>query len=92
MKTTKDENQTFKSWLFKNTTWIVGILFLILNIYLTTKLTPLAQGIELNSVAIAQMKENIKNVGYKCENKDEKVWEELKYIRSRVDSIYNNLK
>ncbi len=92
MKKNNNGNQTVKQWCLQNATWIMGIIFLILNIYLTTKLAPLAQGIEINRRSILALDEKIIEIKKENVQQRQEVINELKYIRERVDNLYIILK
>jgi hypothetical protein len=89
MKKKNENHETLFGWLSKNALGLVGIVVILVNVWLAYKLTPLVKDIELNKVNIASAVDDITEVKQSCQNGDEKIWEELRYIRLRIDSVYN---
>jgi hypothetical protein len=83
------QNQTFKKWFTQNLFAIMAIIVTLANLWLATKLAPLAQGVELNKHTIAQIKEDISELQGENLAQRKEIIEELKYIRNRVDNLYN---
>jgi hypothetical protein len=69
---------------------ISSVAVIILNLWLSSKLAPLAQGIEANRGNISALESDISKVENRCESLNKDLFEEVKYIRSRVDQIHNN--
>ena len=41
------KKNSIREWLFQNSTWILALLFALINLWLTTKLAPLEQNLRI---------------------------------------------
>lgn len=54
------KKNNLREWLWQNSTWVLALLFAIVNIWLTTKLSPLAQDIATLKVKVDVVEAKIK--------------------------------
>lgn len=92
IKIKKDENQTFRQWVLQNAFAIFAIIITIANLWLATKLAPLAQGVEINKNSIMAVEKKVEEVKNNNNQQRQEIMGELKYIRNRVDTFYSHCK
>lgn len=85
----KNESQTFRKWFIQNLFAIMAVVVTLANLWLATKLSPLSQGVEMNKQVIASIKQDITEIQSDNIKQKTEIMDELKYIRVRVDSLYN---
>lgn len=71
---------------------ITGVIFAVLNIYLSTKLSPIISDIKGMAVRIEANENRVDEIASDCKEVKIEIRDELKNIRSRVDNIYSILK
>jgi hypothetical protein len=49
----------FREWTWQNGTWILALLFALVNLWLTTKLAPLAEDIRVLQVKVIAVESNL---------------------------------
>jgi hypothetical protein len=69
-----------------------GIVFAVLNIYLSTKLNPIISDIKDIVHRVQAVEVRTLGVENECTEIKKDIFEELKYLRGRVDNIYQIVK
>jgi len=59
MNGTAGKKNSIREWLFQNSTWILALLFALINLWLTTKLAPLAEDIRVLQVKVIAVESNL---------------------------------
>lgn len=70
---------------------VVAIVVTVLNLWLTTKLYPMAQNISDIRYEVFANAASINRLELDKVTNENRIWEELKYLRGKVDKIYEVL-
>lgn len=88
----KKNSLTIKRWLLQNFFAIAAVVVAFANIWIATKLAPIAQDIDLIRGKVLANEERIEDVELNFREERKEIREELEYIRGRVDSINDYLR
>lgn len=69
----------------------ISVIVVALNLWLGTKLAPLAKDISGLQQRVSAFEEDIQRVDRSCKNADTEIHKALARIEGRVDAIYNHL-
>ena len=87
----KKNSVTIKRWLLQNFFAIAAVIVAFANVWIASKLAPIARDIDIIRGKVLANEERIGNSEITYKDIKKEIWEELKYIRGRVDTINNYL-
>ena len=87
-----DKNKEVLKWIAKNLFAISATVVALANLWLFSKLSPISQDIAIIKNKVLANEEKIEIVSDDCDDTRTELWEEMRYIRNRVDTIYNLIK
>jgi len=79
------KNKEISKWFLKNLFAISAIVVAVANLWLFSKLAPLSQDVAILGNQVSANESDIRTLR-------EDVYEELKYLRERIDAIYGLLR
>ena len=71
------KKNSIREWLFQNSTWILALLFALINLWLTTKLAPLEQNLRILETKVGA-------VEYRIDKTDQS----LIRIEDKIDQLF----
>ena len=77
MNGTAGKKNSIREWLFQNSTWILALLFALINLWLTTKLAPLEQNLRILETKVGA-------VEYRIDKTDQS----LIRIEDKIDQLF----
>ena len=85
----KPNDQKIKSWLLANVFVVAGALISLANLYIFRQLQPLTTRLDEVTIQVMALDEREKANLAEHDQIKKDLLEEIRYVRSRVDSIYS---